>query len=150
LSTFVGRPLRQLLGLRKVGRCSGACPDPFQPDGERPGDFPRSYIPFSTGVSPRTRPPCFLDAVSLISGPTLFHSPSRLLSTHDPSSLSTDNGPIDQQIDRREEYRQITGITFHNLSLPPNQRSVPLSDTILDGELVIDIDTITQEVSALL
>ena len=46
------------------------------------------------------------------------------------------------QIDRHNSYRQLTGLYFPHHADPRN----PLRDTIVDGELVIDVDPHTKQV----
>lgn len=55
--------------------------------------------------------------------------------------VSTNNRSF-SQIDRHNTYRQLSGLYFPHHENPVK----PLLDTLVDGELVIDVDPITKQV----
>lgn len=57
---------------------------------------------------------------------------------------------VRSKIDRKEDYRQVEGLRFPNGtpigSDPKRIRGEPLGETLLDGELVVDVDPDTGRV----
>lgn len=76
----------------------------------------------------------------VLTNPATGEQTTFIVSTACIPQFFTDN--YNQQIDRHNTYRQLSGLYFPHHENPMN----PLMDTLVDGELVVDVDSRTKQV----